>query len=56
VTRLEREREREKAKVVQQRIPKDYTIKHYGLVMYGFHSKLVCLSKPVKVTVNYKTR
>ncbi len=24
--------------------------KHYGLIKYGFQSKLVCLSKPVKVT------
>jgi hypothetical protein len=27
-----------------------YTIKHYGLVIYLFLSKLMCLSKPVEVT------
>ncbi len=26
------------------------TIKHYGFVMYGFCSKLVCLPKPVELT------
>ncbi len=31
-----------------------YTIKQYGIVMYRFGSKLVCLSKPVKVTDNNK--
>jgi hypothetical protein len=30
------------------------TIKHYGSVMYGFHSKLVCMSKQRKVTDNRK--
>ncbi len=28
-----------------------YTIKHYQIVTYRFCSKLVCLSKPVKVTI-----
>jgi len=26
-------------------------IKHYGFVMYGLRSKLVCLAKPIKVTI-----
>jgi hypothetical protein len=30
------------------------TILHYGFVIYWFRSKLVCLSKPVKVTDNRK--
>ncbi len=30
------------------------TIKHYGFIMYSFHSKLECLSKPVNVTDNIK--
>jgi hypothetical protein len=30
--------------------PEAYTIKHYEFVKYGFRSKLVCLSKPEKVT------
>ncbi len=29
-----------------------FTIKHYGFVMYGFSSKLMCLSKPVEKTGN----
>jgi hypothetical protein len=27
-------------------------IKYYGFIMYWFHSKLMCLSKPVEVTDN----
>jgi hypothetical protein len=29
-------------------------ISHYLFVMHGFHSKLVCLSKPVNVVKNKK--
>jgi hypothetical protein len=41
---------------VVESLPRACTIKHYGFVIYGFCSrleclsKLVCLSKPVKVT------
>ncbi len=31
------------------------TIKYYGLVIYGFHSKLMCLLKSVKVNDNNDT-
>jgi hypothetical protein len=34
--------------------PGDYTIKHYGFVMYILRNKLVCLSKQMKVTDSKK--
>jgi hypothetical protein len=35
-------------------IPSASTLKHYIIKMYGFLSKLVCLSNQVKVTDNIK--
>ncbi len=36
----------------ERKTPRACTLKHYGLVKYGFRSKLMCLSKPVEKTYN----
>jgi hypothetical protein len=36
----------------REEVPRACTLKHYRYVMYRFRSKLVCLSKPLKVAGN----